>query len=62
MPDMSPALREQQRSMFIICDRCARRSPSLLFDDISLQELCGDCFDHLKRRRWMIPQFTKHTK
>lgn len=48
--------------MFTICDRCARRSTTLLFDDISLQELCRDCFDRLKRRRWTAPHLTKHTK
>jgi hypothetical protein len=33
------------------CDRCARRSPSLLYDDLTLQELCQDCCNRLKRRR-----------
>lgn len=62
MPDTSPALHEEQRAMFKICDRCARRSTTLLFDDISLQELCMDCFDRLKRRRWMVPHLTKYTR
>jgi hypothetical protein len=33
------------------CDRCARRSPALFFDDLTLQELCQDCCDRLKRKR-----------
>ena len=33
------------------CDRCARRSTALFFDDLTLQELCQDCCDRLKRRR-----------
>jgi len=33
----------------------------LLFDDISLQELCRDCFDRLTRRRWTVPNLSKHT-
>jgi hypothetical protein len=33
------------------CDRCARRSPVLFFDDLTLQELCQDCCDRLKRKR-----------
>ena len=61
MPDTSPALHEEHQAMFKICDRCARRSTTLLFDDISLQELCRDCLDRLKRRRWTVPHLTKHT-
>jgi hypothetical protein len=33
------------------CDRCARRSPVLFFDDLTLQELCQYCCDRLKRKR-----------
>lgn len=33
------------------CDRCARRSRALLYDDLTLQELCQDCCDRLRRRR-----------
>lgn len=33
------------------CDRCARRSPALRFDDLSLQELCDECWTFLVRRR-----------
>ena len=47
--------------MFKICDRYARRSTTLLFDDLSLQELCRECSDRLKRRRWMVPLLTEHT-
>lgn len=33
------------------CDRCARRALTLLFDDLSLKELCKDCWERLKRKR-----------
>jgi hypothetical protein len=33
------------------CDRCARRSQALLYDEVTLQELCQDCCNLLKRRR-----------
>jgi len=33
------------------CDRCARRSLALFFDDLTLQELCQECCDRLTRRR-----------
>ena len=36
------------------CDRCARRSRALVFDDLTLQELCQDCSDRLKRKREMV--------
>ena len=35
------------------CDRCARRSTALFFDDLTLQELCQECCDRLKRKRGM---------
>ena len=37
------------------CDRCASRSPALLFDDLTLQALCQECYDldRLKRKREM---------
>ena len=47
--NVSGALDEGQPVTFKFCDRCARRSPTLLFDDFSLQELCQDCYDHLMR-------------
>lgn len=38
------------------CDRCARRSKALFFDDLTLQELCQDCCDRLTRRRGTVAQ------
>jgi hypothetical protein len=38
------------------CDRCARRSMALFFDDLTLQELCQECCDRLKRKRAMAPR------
>lgn len=35
------------------CDRCTRRSVTLFSADLTLQELCRDCRDRLKRRREM---------
>jgi hypothetical protein len=35
------------------CDRCARRASTLLFDDLSLQDLCQECWERLKRKREM---------
>jgi hypothetical protein len=50
---------EVQASMIKYCDRCARRSVTLFFDDLTLQELCQDCCDRLKRRREMAPHPAK---
>ncbi len=33
------------------CDRCAMRAVTLFFDDLTLQDLCKDCCDWLRRRR-----------
>lgn len=33
------------------CDRCARRSSTLIFDEISLRELCPLCWRELDGRR-----------
>lgn len=33
------------------CDRCARRSSTLVLDDLSLQELCAECRKELARLR-----------
>ncbi len=33
------------------CDRCARRSSTLVLDDLSLQELCAECRRELARLR-----------
>ena len=51
MKDSSRLSNEVQSMVVAYCDRCARRSSKLLFDDLSLQELCEDCFDILTRRR-----------
>jgi hypothetical protein len=36
------------------CDRCARRSSALIYDDLSLRELCTDCWQNLTRRRMAL--------
>jgi hypothetical protein len=41
---------------FVFCDRCARRSRSLVSDELSSQELCQDCFTQLTRRRAVVKQ------
>lgn len=33
------------------CDRCGRRSTTLIFDDVSLREVCRDCLHALESRR-----------
>lgn len=38
------------------CDRCARRSSDLVFDDLGLQELCAECRRALARRRMRLTQ------
>jgi hypothetical protein len=45
--------------VFQYCDRCARRVSALVFDDLTLQDLCQDCFDRLKRRRELVPYPSK---
>ena len=42
---------EGQSRVVKYCDRCARRSMTLYFDDLTLQELCQECCDQLKRKR-----------
>jgi hypothetical protein len=44
---------EAQANAIKYCDRCARRSPALVFDDLTLQELCQDCCNRLNRKRGM---------
>lgn len=41
------------------CDRCARRSPTLHLDDLSLQEICDDCRTSLARRRGALAERSK---
>lgn len=48
----SPATEDLARTIKY-CDRCARRSPALFYDDLTLQELCQECCDRLKRKRGM---------
>ncbi len=45
-----------QSAVVRYCDRCARRASKLLFDDLSLQQLCQDCSDHLARLRGIRPK------
>lgn len=44
---------EGQARVVKYCDRCARGSRTLSFDDLTLQELCQECCDRLKRKREM---------
>jgi hypothetical protein len=55
MKDSSRLSNEVQSIVVAYCDRCARRSSKLLCDDLSLQELCEDCFDILTRWRAIRP-------
>jgi hypothetical protein len=55
-PGPSP---EAQAKAIKYCDRCARRSLALFFDDLTLQELCQDCCDRLKRKRGMASRPAK---
>jgi len=47
---------ETQAGAIKYCDRCARRSMALFYDDLTLQELCEDCCERLKRKREMAPR------
>jgi hypothetical protein len=49
---------ETQARAMKYCDRCARRSRALFYDDLTLQELCQDCSERLKRKRDMAPRRT----
>lgn len=55
MQGACPRSVEQNQSPVLYCDRCARRSPALICDDMTLQELCQDCSDRLSRRRQTAP-------
>lgn len=59
MKDSPRRLTEEQAIMIKYCDRCARRSMALFFDDLTLQELCQECSDRLKRKRAMAPRPTE---
>jgi hypothetical protein len=53
MKDSPSPSTEAQASAIKYCDRCARRSPALVFDDLTLQEFCRECCDRLNRKRGM---------
>ena len=53
MNDSPSRSTEAQARAIKYCDRCARRSMALFFDDLTLQELCQECCDRLKRKRGM---------
>lgn len=55
MQSFSQISADSQPMSIRYCDRCARRATTLLFDDLTLQDLCQDCLDQLKRRRDLIP-------
>ena len=52
--DSSSPSTESQAGAIKYCGRCARRSPELFFDDLTLQELCQECCDQLNRKREMV--------
>ncbi len=56
MKDSSSPSAEAQASAIKYCNRCARRSAALFFDDLTLQELCQECCDRLERRRGIVTQ------
>lgn len=56
MKNSSSLSAEFQPRAMKYCDRCARRSRALFYDDLTLQELCQDCCDRLKRKRDMAPR------
>ena len=49
---------ETQARAMTYCDRCARLSMALFYDDLTLQELCQECCERLKRKRDMAPRRT----
>lgn len=59
MKDSASSSNEAQARAIKYCDRCARRSPALFFDDLTLQELCQECCDRLKRKRAMASRQAK---
>jgi hypothetical protein len=59
MKDSPSPSTEAQAKAIKYCDRCARRSPALFFDDLSLQDLCQECCDRLKRKREMVSRPAK---
>lgn len=54
MKDSSSQLTEAQTRAVKYCDRCARRSAALFYDDLTLQELCQECCDRLSRKRAVV--------
>lgn len=59
MKDSASPSTEAQAKAIKFCDRCARRSPALFFDDLTLQELCQECYDRLKCKRGMASRPAK---
>jgi hypothetical protein len=54
MKDSLSQLTKAQTRAIKYCDRCARRSVALFYDDLTLQELCQECCDRLNRKRSMV--------
>ena len=59
MKDSPSRSTEAQASAIKYCDRCARRSPALVFDDLTLQELSQECCVRLNRKRAMASRPVK---
>jgi hypothetical protein len=51
MDASSSQLTESQTRAIQYCDRCARRSAVLFYDDLTWKELCQECCDRLNRKR-----------
>jgi len=51
MDASSSQLTESQTRAVQYCDRCARRSGVLFYDDLTRKELCRECCDRLNRKR-----------
>jgi len=56
MKDFPRCSNDTQARAIKYCDRCARRSMALFYDDLTLQELCQECRDRLKRKRELAPR------
>ncbi len=50
---------DRQSVVIKYCERCAKRSLKLDFDDLSLRELCLECLNLLRHRRGFITRPAK---
>lgn len=59
MKESSVISNDRQSAVIMYCERCARRSVQLCFDDLSRQELCSECLNRLTKRRGFITRPAK---